>query len=242
MALEVLEKKSRFAIIGLGTFGMNLATSLVEEGGEAIVIDRDRVLIEKIKDKPVFPYVLDSTSEEALIEAGIESVDCAIVCIGVDLVASVLTTLLLKKFKIPRILARATTDEHAQILRMIGVNEVIQPELDISSKIARKLVSQTGYLLNYEQLSKDYAIVEIRVNKKLADRSLVEIDLRKNYRINVIALKSIVERLDDDFRNINDFEINEVPDPNTPLRDGDILIVMGRLENIKKLNEFLMGA
>lgn len=241
MAFEVIEKKSQFAVIGLGNFGMNLALALIEEGAEVIVIDRDRTIIEKLKDKPVFPYVMDSTTEEALQEAGVGSVDCAVVCIGNDMIASILTTLILKKLKIPKIMARANTEEHAQVLKLIGVNEVIQPEVETSRKLSTRLVSLSGYLVSYEQLSKDHAIVELKVGKKIADMTLADLDFRKNFRINVIAVKSVVERLDDDFRNVNDFVINEVPDPNFPLKENDILIVIGRMDNINRLHNYLLG-
>jgi len=241
MAFEVLEKKSQIAVIGLGIFGMNLALSLVEEGAEVIAIDSDKNLIEKIKEKPLLAYVLDSTNEEALVEVGIDNVDCAVVCIGSELVSSILTTLILKKFKIPKIMARAITEEHAQILRLIGVNEVIQPEEETAKKLANRIVSLSGYLVSYEQLSKDHAIVEVKVNKKIADKTLTELDFRKNFKINVIAIKTVVEKLDEEFHNINDYDINEVPDPNVPLKENDILIVIGRLENINRLHNYLLG-
>ena len=241
MALQVVDKKIQFAVIGMGSFGTNVALSLIENGAEVIIIDSDKYIIDKFKEKPFYSYVLDSTNEEALKEAGIETIDCAIVCIGVDMVANILTTLLLKKFKIPKILARANTEEHSQILKLIGVNEVIQPEVETGKKLAKKLVSLSGYMVSYEQLSKDYAIVEIRISKKIADMTLADLDLRKNFRINVVAVKNIVEKLDNDYRNINDFEINEVPDPNVPMKENDILIVIGKLDNINRLHNYILG-
>ena len=241
MAFEVIEKKTQYAVLGLGVFGLNLCYSLIEEGAEVIAVDRDRPLVEKLRDKPVVSFVLDSTNEDSLLESGVNEVDCAIVCIGNDLVASILTTLLLKKFKIPKIMARANTEEHAQILKLIGVNEVIQPEVETGKKLASRLVSLSGYMVSYEQVSREHAIVELKVSKKIANLSLAEVDFRKNFRINVIAVKSMVERLDDQFRSINDFEINEVPDPALPLRENDILIVIGKMDNIQKLHNYLLG-
>lgn len=241
MALQVVDKKTQYAVIGLGTFGSNLALSLLENGAEVMIVDRDRALIERLKDRSFYPFVLDSTSEEALREAGLESVDCAIVCIGVDMVASILTTLILKNMKVPKIFARANTEEHAEILKLIGVTEVIQPEVETGKKLAKRLVSLSGYLVSYDQLSKDHAIVEVRISRKIADMTLAELDFRTNFKINVIAVKRIVERLDENFRNINDFEINEVPDPDVPLRENDILIVIGRLTNIQRLHNHLLG-
>jgi trk system potassium uptake protein TrkA len=241
MPFEVIGKKSQFAVIGLGTFGTNVALSLIENGVEVIAVDKEKENIEKLKEKPIVVYALDATKEDALKEIGIEQVDCAIVCMGVDMIASILVTLLLKKFKIPKILARANTEEHAEILRLIGVTEVIEPEVETAKKLVKRLVSSFGYLLSFEQISKEHAIVEIRVTKKIADRTLAEVDFRKRFKLNVIAIKRLVERLDSDFRAINEYEINEVPDPNTPLNEDDILVIIGKIENINRLHNYLLG-
>jgi trk system potassium uptake protein TrkA len=242
MAFEVVDKKMQFAVIGLGIFGRNVALSLVEEGVEVVAIDRDKELVELIKDKGVFPYVLDSTKEESLIEAGVDTVDCVIVCIGVDMVASILTTLILKKFKIARIVARAYTEEHAQILKLIGVNEVIQLEMDVSKKLARRLVGQGGLVLSYEEIWKDHAIIEIKVDSNLAGKTLKELEFRKRFHVNIVAIKKIIEKIDtEDYSNLLDFEINEVPDPDVPLKEGESLITIGRLDNIRRLNSGLIG-
>ena len=241
MAFEVLEKKSQFVVLGLGTFGTNVVLSLFEEGADVVAIDKTRENVEKIKDKLLSVYTLDATNEEALREVGVDNADCAIVCMGTDMVASILVTLILKKFKIPKILARANTDEHAEVLRLIGVTEVIRPEVETAKKIARKLVGAGGYLISFEQISKDHAIVEIRVPKSIAGMTLAEIDFRKNFKINVIAIKRITEKLDDEFRAVNEYEINEVPDPNVPIQEDDILIVIGKIGNINKLHNYLVG-
>lgn len=241
MPFEVIPKKPQFAVIGLGTFGTNVALSLVENGAEVIAIDKYMENVERIKDKPLYTYVLDATKEEALAEIGIEQIDCAIVCMGVDMIASILVTLLLKKFKIPKILARANTEEHAEILRLIGVTEVIEPEVETAKKLARRLVGSVGLLLSFDQISKDHAIVEVRVTKKIADKSLAELDFRKRFKINVIAIKTMIEKIDSEFRTVNEFEINEVPDPNFPLRENDVLIIIGKIENINRFHNFLIG-
>jgi len=241
MAFEVVEEKSQFAVLGLGTFGTNVVLSLLEEGADVIAIDKVKDNVERMKDKLLSVYSLDATNEDALRDVGIESVDCAVVCMGSDMVASILVTLILKKFKIPKILARANTEEHAEVLRLIGVTEVIQPEVETAKKIAKKLVGTSGYLLSFEQISKDHAIVEIKVTKKIVGMSLTEIDFRKNFKINVIAIKRMSEVLDDDFRAVNEYIINEVPDPSSPLEENDILIVIGKIENINKLHNYLIG-
>ncbi len=241
MAFEVVEKKQVFLVIGLGTFGTNVAISLIEEGAEVIVIDNNKENVEKLKEKILNIYTADSTDEEALKDIGIEDVDCAIVCMGVDMISSILTTLLLKKFKIPKIYARANTKEHAEILKLIGVTDVIEPEVETAKKFAQKIAATGGYLLSYEEISDEHVIVEMKVTKRIEGKTLSELDFRKNFRINVIAIKRLTEKLDDEFRAITDYEINEVPNPDEPLNENDILIVIGRKDNITKFHNYLIG-
>jgi trk system potassium uptake protein TrkA len=241
MPLEVMERKTQFAIIGLGLFGTNVATRLLNQGAEVIVVDKDPELVEKMKEYTVHAYVLDSSDENALREAGVHQVDCAVVCIGIDMVGSILTTLLLKQFKIPRIVARANTKEHFKILQLMGVSDIIEPEIETANKLARRLYGQHGFMLNMEQMWKDHAIVEIKVTSSIANKTLAELEIRKNYRVNVVAVKHQIERLDDNYKNIIDFEFDEVPDPNDPLKEDDILIIIGKLESINELNAVLMG-
>ncbi|OHD56347.1 MAG: hypothetical protein A2Y33_12125 [Spirochaetes bacterium GWF1_51_8] len=241
MALEVLEHRTQFAIIGLGLFGNHVAKNLIDQGAEVIVIDKNPDLVDKMKELTMHSYVLDSSDENALREAGVHQVDCAVVCIGIDLVSSILTTLLLKQFKIPRIVARANTKEHFKILQLMGVTDIIEPEIETANKLAKRLFGLHGFLLNMEQMWKDHAIVEIKVTSAIANKSLLDLEFRKNYRVNVVAIKHQVERLDDNFRNIIDFDFDEVPDPNEPLREDDILIIIGKIDSINDLNNVLMG-
>ncbi len=241
MAFDVVEKNKQFLVIGLGTFGTNVALSLVEEGVEVIAIDNNKENVDRLKDKLLNIYYADSTNEDALRNIGIESVDCAIVCMGTDMIASILTTLLLKKLKVPRVYARANTIEHTEILRMIGVTEVIQPEVETARKVAKKLAGSGGYLISYEEISKSHAIVELKVTGKIDGKTLSELDFRKNFKINVIAVKRLTEKLDEEFRALNEYEINEVPDPNEPLSENDILIIIGKNENIRRLHDYLIG-
>lgn len=240
MSFEVIERKKQFAVLGLGIFGMEVAESLSREGAEVVVADKSEKLVSTIKGPNVFPYVLDTTDEDALSQVGIDTVDCAIVCIGVDMTASILTTLLMKKFKIPQIIARAYTPEHAQILSLLGIDEVIQPELSVSQKLARRLVGKSGFLLSYDEMWKDHAIVEVRIDSRLAGKTLIDLNFRYAYKVNIVAIKRVSERLGEGYKNVLDFEINEVPDPREPLMEGDILIILGTRQRIQTLSDALL--
>lgn len=226
-----------YLVIGMGIFGQHIAESLSRSEAEIIVVDQNSDPLQKIKDFPVFPFQLDSTAEDAWKELDITKVDCVIVCIGEDMMASILTTLLMKKFNIPRIIARANSAEHAQILELINVSEIIRPEIESAEKLAGSLIGETGFVLSYERIWKDHAIIEVRINKHIAGQTLVNLDLRQLYKVNVIAIKHPVARVDENFQNINEYVIDEVPDPRQPLAEGDILIILGKLSDIDRLEK-----
>lgn len=233
--------KQTFLVIGLGVFGSQIVQSLSQTESDVIVVENDPNIVQKMKDLPVFPFQLDSTVEEAWKELDMSSVDCVIVCIGENMMASVLTTLLMKKFKIPRIISRANSAEHAQILQLINISEIIRPEIESAEKLVGTLVGGSGFVLSYERIWKDHAIIEVHVNKQIAGQTLVNLDLRKRYKVNIIAIKHPIVRVNGEFQNTYEYEIDEVPNPNEELVEGDILIILGKLSDIKGLQESPMG-
>ena len=129
-----MAKEKVFAVFGLGAFGNEVCRVLSEKGGKVIAFDNRPQPVERIKDQVSQVMVLDSTDEEALRSAPLENVDIAIVAIGDDVEASILTTALLKNMGIPYIIARAVTDIHMRVLRQIGANEVISLEMNFEGK------------------------------------------------------------------------------------------------------------
>lgn len=240
MEFEVIDKETQYAVIGLGRFGSIVAATLANDGAQVIAVDRDEAIINSIKDKQLYAFALDSSNEDSLREAGVDAVDCAIVCIGDDMVASILATLLMKKFKIPQIIARANTGEHSKILKLIGVTQVIEPEVETGQKLVKKLIGQGGFVVSFEQIWKEHAIVEIKANKAIIGKTLTDLNLREKFEINVIAIKRSIERLDDDYRNVIDFEIDEVPNPHEPISEGSILVLIGKRDSIKHFNNQLL--
>ncbi len=235
------DEKQTFLVIGLGVFGSQVVHNLSQSESDVIVVDRDLDMIQKMKELPVFPFQMDSTVEEAWKELDISSVDCVIICIGENMMASVLTTLLMKKFKIPRIIARANSAEHAQMLQLINVSEIIRPEIESADKLVGTLVGGAGFVLSYERIWKNHAIIEVQVNKQIAGQTLVNLDLRQRYKVNVIAIKHPIVKVDENFQNIYEYEIDEVPNPQIQLLEGDILIILGKLSDIKVLQDSPVG-
>lgn len=235
-------QKQTFLVIGLGVFGTQIAQNLSQSESEVIVVDNNPDMIQKMKDLPVYPFQLDSTVEEAWKELDVASVDCAIICIGEDMMTSVLTTLLMKKkFNIPRVIARANSAEHAQILQLINVSEIIRPEIESAEKLVGSLVGGSGFVLSYERIWRDHAIIEVQVNKQIAGQTLANLDLRKQFKVNVIAIKHSIIKVDENFQNIHEYEIDEVPNPHNELVEGDILIILGKFSDIKGLQDSSIG-
>src|SRR3989338_11542491 len=117
----------QFAVLGLGDFGMNLIETLSKGETQIIAIDIDKTKVAKAKDMVTHALQLDSTNEAALLEAGLNEVDTAVICMGKDIQDNILTTAILKRMGIPEIIARASSSIHEQILREVGAHRIVNP-------------------------------------------------------------------------------------------------------------------
>ena len=130
----------------------------------------------------------DTTDESALWSLGIRNFEHVVVAIGENIQASILTTLILKEIGVKRITVKAQNDYHAKVLQKIGADQVVHPERDMGKRIANNLVSNN--ILDYLELSDEYSIVEIRANEKLAGSTLIDLDIRAKYGVNIVAIKT----------------------------------------------------
>ena len=210
----------RAAILGLGQFGRTLATSLAEAGFEVIAVDANRERIESIRDAVTVAVRMDSTEPAALRAQGIDKVDVAVVCMGTNFEANTLTTLLLKQMGVPHIIARATTPERGRILSLIGANEVVSPEEETAKAVARRLVQPN--ILDYIALGPHHSVVEVKAPKSFWGKTLAELDLRKRYRVNIIAVKRGGEAL-------------PFPGPEDVIQEGDSLVAAGARKDLAVL-------
>lgn len=177
----------QFAVFGLGVFGISIAKNLMKEGMEVIAIDQDDINIEAIKNDVTQAMALDSTKEEALVALDIRRVDCAIIAIGDDMESSILTALLLKKLEVPKVIARANTHAHRQILSLIGVDEIISPEEEMGLRLARRLSS--AHILHHLNVSEEHTIAEVIVAERFIGKSIREMNLRSKYGVNIVGIK-----------------------------------------------------
>lgn len=174
-----------FCVIGLGNFGANVARSLAESRKQVLVIDNDQEKIDRISREVTDAICGDATDEAVLRAAGVRDYDCCIVCFEGCIEDSVMITLSLKEMGVPNIIARASSERHEKLLRKIGADRVIFPERDAGRKLAQTVTMQT--VLEYFKLSEELVICEMEVPKSWVGKSPLELDIRKNWNVNVIA-------------------------------------------------------
>ncbi|HEX67957.1 MAG TPA: TrkA family potassium uptake protein [bacterium] len=213
----------RIAVIGLGRFGFSLALTLAEKGAEVLAIDKDLKKVEEIKDRVALAVAIDAREIEALRAQGVENVDIAVVCIREDFEANLLTAVNLKQLGIKEIIARANTHTQKEILKKIGVEWVVLPDEEMGKRVAQKLLFPS--LLDSIPLSPGYSIAQMQCLKEFQGKKLKDLELRKRYGINVVAIKKEGEKK----------EIINVPTPEYVMEEGDILVVIGPDNSLEKL-------
>jgi len=219
-------KRKEFAVIGLGRFGGSICRTLSEQGMEVLAIDIDEDRVNEFASIASHAVVGDSTDESVLKSLGIRNFDHVIVAIGDNIQASILTTIILKELGVKHITVKATNDYHEKVLKKIGADQVVHPERDMGERIAYNIISNN--VLDYLQLSEEHSIVEIVASERLDGHSLLELDIRARYGINIVAIK-----------RGNDIIVS--PLASEIIRAGDILIVIGADEDIDRFETKLIS-
>jgi trk system potassium uptake protein len=218
-------KKKDFAVIGLGRFGGSICRTLTEQGKEVLVVDKSEARVNEYATIASHAVVGDTTDEAMLRSIGIRNFDHVIVAIGDDIQSSILTTLILKELGVENITVKAQNDYHEKVLRKIGANSVVHPERDMGIRIANNMASNN--VLDYLGLSDDHSIVEIVANKRLDGHTIIGLDIRKKYGINIVAIK-------------RGSEIIVSPQAKEMIQLNDILIVIGSDIDIEKFTHKVM--
>jgi trk system potassium uptake protein TrkA len=212
----------RVVVIGLGIFGFNIVKDLYENGFEVVAIDKNKEVIQKIRDFSTKAVLADGTDKEVIESIGIQPEDVVIVSFGEDLAASTLITLRLKEMKVKNIIVKAPNEDHKHVLEKVGATEVIIPEREMADKVAKSLISPN--VLDYIPLSDEYTICEIAPPPSFMGKSIAELHLRSKYHIEVIAVREMLpERL------------IMVPRADFVIKDSDILVVIGREGDVQKI-------
>lgn len=214
--------RKEFAVIGLGRFGGSIVRELAEQGMAVMAIDNKEDRVNEFSTIASHAVMGDTTDESVLKGLGIRNFDHVIVAIGDNIQASILTTLILKELGVKNITVKAQNDYHEKVLLKIGANTVVHPERDMGKRIAHKMVSNS--VLDYLELSDEHSIVEIVANSRIAGNTILDLDIRAKYGINIVAIK-------------RGNEINVSPQANEKILENDILIVIGADSDINRFEK-----
>lgn len=215
------------AVIGLGRFGSRLARRLHEAGRDVIAIDRDRAAVERARDTVRHAVVLDATDAEALRAKGVAQVGVAFVAIGEEFEATVLATVTLRELGVPRVIARARSHRAARVLRAVGAENVVMAEDEAADRWADRLLGPQ--VLNQIEFHEGHSIVEIPCPSDWAGKSLADLHVRAKFGVHVVAIRTTSRDPAQDKVRIL------VPGPAHELLENDVLIIMGRDEDIARL-------
>ncbi|WP_088226595.1 TrkA family potassium uptake protein [Desulfosporosinus sp. FKB] len=212
--------RKQFVVIGLGRFGRSVAQTLSELGHDVLAIDRNEHAVQLIMHNVTHAVQADAREEETLRALGVRNFDVAVVAIGDDLEANILITLMLKEMGII-VVAKAQSTQHGKVLERIGADKVIYPERDMGVRLAHNLVATN--VLDFIELSPDYSIFETKASASFVNKTLGELDLRKNYGITVMAIKK------------KEDQIVVAPGAKAVIEDKDILVFVGNKKSLTKL-------
>ncbi|MGN6576443.1 MAG: potassium channel family protein [Nocardioides sp.] len=212
---------SPVAVIGLGRFGKSLALELVEDGVEVLGIDTDPKVVQSLAGRLTHMVEADSTDEEAMRQLSVHEFDRAVIGIGNDLEASILSASVLLSLKVRDVWAKAISESHARILSQIGVHHVVRPEHDMGKRVAHLV---RGRMLDYIEFDDGFAIVKTRPPKGLFGLPLGESRPRSKYGITIVGVK----RTGEDFTHAT---------PDTVVEEGDLIIVSGARDKVERFSE-----
>lgn len=223
----------QIAVIGLGNFGSNLARELAEEGAQVIAVDRDKEKVEALKDTATYAVTLNATDEDALKATSIDEVDVAVVCIGMDIEANLLTTLLLKQLGVKQIWSRAISPLQQEILKALKVDSIINLEQEMGRMVARSLLVEN--VVKHIYLSPGYSVAEVKVPERLVGKTLRDSKLRRDFNVNVVAVRRHITKTDKKGNETLEEHTENVPRPDATLGTDDILVIVGNDQDISKL-------
>ena len=227
--------KKQFGVIGLGTFGSNVAKELAAREFPVLAIDHKEEVVNRISSFVTQAIVADATDDIALKDAGIADCDTVIISMGEDIETSILATLIAKDLGVPNVIVKCTSMWHSKIAVKIGADKVIYPELEMAKKLAESMASPN--ILEQIEFSKDYNLVEIMAPESLWKKTIRESNIRNKFGVNIIAIKRNVPFVNDDGQSDIKEETNIAPGPDDEIMENDILVVVGKDEQLKKFKK-----
>ncbi|RME21435.1 MAG: TrkA family potassium uptake protein [Candidatus Zixiibacteriota bacterium] len=213
-----------FAVIGLGNFGATVARSLSDLKGKVTAIDVDKAKVQDLQDDVDTAIVADATEPQFLENLEVDKFECFVVSTGVDSHAAILITLHLHEMGAKKIIVKANSSDHARILLKVGASQAIIPEEQMARKVAHSLAQ--GNVIDYLPLAGDFCVAEIEPPEDFLDKSLIDLKLRSQYGLQVIAVKGKLSG-----------KLQLAPPADFKVGENDILVVLGRVEDVDKVRK-----
>ena len=213
-------KKKTYAVFGLGRYGRAVAKELVDNGMEVLAVDMDQSIVDDAAAYLPICKCADVTDVEVIMRLGVAELDTVIICMASNLEASVMAVTLCKEVGVKTVIAKCANEMHQKILLRVGADEVVFPENESGIRLAKNLLS-SGFI-DMISLSKDVSMIEINVKEEWVGKNLIELNLRKKYGVNIVAIK-------------NGEEVNVNINPEQVLEKDTTLIVIANTAKLAKL-------
>ena len=208
-------------VIGMGRFGRHLAKKMLDKGNDVMIVDKDSEIFEQLAEKFTDSYIGDCTNEGVIRSLGVKHFDLCFVTIGEDFQSSLVITSLLKRFDAKCVIAKANQNIQAELLLKIGADEVVYPEREIAEKLAVRYNARN--IFDYIQLTSEYSIYEIPVLQSWIGKTIMEVDVRRKYRVNIIAVKK-------------ENSLNPLPGADYIFKPDEHIVVIGKATDVFKIN------
>ncbi|MGF1565780.1 MAG: potassium channel family protein [Flavobacteriales bacterium] len=229
-----MPSRQRFAVIGMGRYGAEIARRLSNKGSEVYAFDSNADRIELFKEDVALAVTIDTTDKKALQSQRITEMDAVIVAIGEDFEATILTVMNLIDLGIRRVIVRASGDNQKRILKALGIQEILAPEEEFATLVAEQLLNPS--ITAFLQLPDNYEVAEVKAPSGIANRNVNDLDLTSRYNLTLITIKRCYEEeIDGEITRTE--HILGVPKPETVIYDTDTLVVFGTLGNVKRFIE-----
>lgn len=213
--------RKRYAVLGLGSFGSRVARELFKAGADVLAVDRNSHIIKEISEEVTKAVVGDVKDRAVLKELEVGSYDAAVVSLGESIEASAMVVFHLREMNCRKIIAKAVSKDHRGLLERIGATDVIFPEEESAIRLAKQVIASN--LLEYFEIAPGYVIAEVVVPVTMIGQNLRQLSLRYKYGIQVLLIQQSVPE-----------QVHLFPDPDSPLKDSDVLIIAGKSEDVYK--------
>lgn len=214
-----MAKREQFLVVGLGRFGGALAEDLIAHGHEVLGVDASPKLVQSYAQKLTHVVEADSTDAEAMRQLGAGDFPVAVVAIGTEVEASILTTSVLVDLGVPKIVAKAISEPHGKILSRVGAHRVVFPEHDMGLRVARSLAGRD--VIDYMELDPGFVLLETKAPPELVGKTLAEAEVRRRFGLTVVSVKGAGKAA-------------TYATPETRVEEGDILVIAGETRRVEE--------